>query len=115
MKNFYLIPFLSIVILFSSISCISNKFKQNNKAQKEYLLNIEIVEKFIIEKGTNNTETLNNSVLFLERITKIKSEKYEGFDLYYFPSEQNLKDWKDWFNKNKKSLYWDEKEQKVVR
>lgn len=113
MKNYYLNLFSIITLLFSISNCSSNNFKQNNKAQSEFLLNIKIIEKFILDKGTNNTEILDSAVLFLERITNIESEKYEGFELYYFPNEQNLKDWKDWYKKNKKRLYWDEKENKV--
>lgn len=113
MNNFYLSAVLLIFILFSSMSCSSRNFKQNNNAQNEYLLNIEIIEKFIKENGTNNAETLDNAVLFLEKITNIKSEKYEGFELDYFPNEQNLKDWKNWYSKNKNFLYWDKNENKV--
>lgn len=113
MKNFYLTPFLLIAILFSSISCSSNNFKQKNKAQKEYLLKIAIIEKFVTTKRSDDTQTLDSAIEFMENITNIKSEFIPGYEISLVPSEQNLKDWKNWYNKNKKRLYWDEKEQKV--
>lgn len=113
MRNIYLTPFLLIIFLFTGISCNSKNFKQNNKAQKEYLLNIEIIEKFIVDKGTSNSEILDSAILFMETVTNIKSDFIPGYEITLVPNEKNLKDWKDWYKKNKKRLYWDENEQKV--
>lgn len=105
--------FLLLLILLSNVCCSSCK-KQDYKAQKEFLLRLEIIEKFLIDKGTNNGEILDSAVVFLENLTNVKSDFIPGKEITLVPSEQNLKDWKKWFKRNKMKLYWDEKEQKVI-
>lgn len=112
MKKLHFEHFLLIFILILNTSCSSHS-KQNNKAQIEFLLKLEIIEKFLIEKGTNNGEILDNAILFIESLTNIKSDFIPGKEIMLVPSEKNLNDWKKWYKRNKKCLYWDEKEQKV--
>jgi hypothetical protein len=58
-------------------------------------------------------EILDNAILFIESLTNIKSDFIPGKEIMLVPSDKNLIDWKKWFKRNKKYLYWDEKEQKV--
>ena len=81
-----------------------------NKAEKIFKNHIRVIENLTDEKVIYD---LDSTISFLENLTGIKSEIYPGFTITYAPSEQNLKDWKSWFEKNKKRLYWDAKSEKV--
>jgi hypothetical protein len=101
-----------IFILFANINF--GQVQSINKAQQIYLENLKIINEFIANKGDiNDGEIVDNSIDFLEEITKIKSDFIPAYEIIYTPSEQNLKDWKNWYKKNKKLLYWDEEENKV--
>jgi hypothetical protein len=74
--------------------------------------NLKTIEKFLGGEQIQGTK-LMDSAIFLQQVTNIKSDMYQGFDEFYTPSEHNLKDWKKWYKKNKDKLYWDEEEQTV--
>ncbi|MCZ8167826.1 MAG: hypothetical protein ACK5RV_00685 [Flavobacterium sp.] len=112
MEKSYITKSLLLFILLLNVCC-SSYTKQDYKAQKEFLQKLEIIEKFLLEKGTSNGEILDNAVEFIESLTNIKSDFIPGKEITLVPSEQNLKDWKKWYEKNKKRMFWDEKEQKV--
>jgi len=95
-------------LLFFSCKTLNN---QNQKACDEFLLIYNNLVKF---KENNYTGTIFNSdVRRLVELTGIKCDYLEGIDIRYQPSEQNLIDWKVWYEKNKDRLYWDEIVKKV--
>ena len=85
-----------------------------DKAESVYKTNIAIVENFLKVGFIEEESTLSNSIVFLEQLTKIKSDFKDQFQMFYTPTIENLKDWKKWFKENKQKLYWDEKENKVI-
>ncbi len=97
-----------ICVLLSTISCKS--ITAQNDPQKIFQEHIKVIECLLKGEEVHN---LKSTVEFLEETTDIKSEVDFGWEIMYSPTDQNLKDWKDWFKKNKNRLYWDEKEQKV--
>ena len=102
----YLIIFTAL--LFSSCKTLNN---QNQKVYDEFLL---IYNNLVEFKDNNYTGAIFNSdVRKLVELTGIKCEYFEGIDIVYQPSEQNLIDWKAWYEKNKENLYWDEIDKKV--
>lgn len=98
--------YLFVLLIFFGCKSVVT---QNNPNQI-FEAHLKIIEKLLNEE---TVEKLEPSVKFLEEITGIKSEVDIGVELLSFPTEQNLKDWKSWYKKNKSSLYWDDKEQKV--
>ena len=84
---------------------------QNQKACDEFLL----IYNNLVEFKENNYIGIifNSDVRKLVELTGIKCEYIEGIDIVYRPSEQNLNDWKAWYEKYKNDLYWDEIDKKV--
>ena len=83
-----------------------------SKAEIAFNDNIKVVEKYLQGETIKGTG-LDDSVIFFEELTNIKSNIFEGIDKLLDPTEKNLQDWKDWYKKNKHLVYWDEREQKV--
>ena len=113
MKNIFKIIFLLFSIFLLSFTCKNYQDKSKNKAQREYLLNIKVVETFIKKKRKDVEDPLDEAVIFLQGLTGIESDFIPGWEPFVIPSSQNLKDWKDWYKKNKEKLYWDNKEKAV--
>lgn len=101
---------LTVVILFS---CNSIKTQKFNKAQIVYLEKLNFIELYNEGKIEPSFKDLKEVAFFFEEITNIKADIYESIDSFIDPSEQNLKDWKEWYKNNKERLYWNEEEQKV--
>lgn len=103
--------FISVFLL---VGCKPSMVSSQDKVESVYKTNIAIVENFIKVGFIEEESTLSNSIVFLEQLTKIKSDFKDQFQMFYTPTIQNLKDWKKWFKENKQKLYWDEKENKVI-
>jgi hypothetical protein len=85
-----------------------------NKAEIIFKNNLLLVENYLEGKETKVVE-LKSSAKFLQDLTGI--EYYIDFDSYELSgitSKQNVIDWEKWFIKNRKLLYWDEIQKKVV-
>ena len=110
--------FILLIIL------ISGRLEAQVNAQKLIESQLKVIENYVaeIEKAkrtmrVNETVTIKtdpiNAAKFLEEQSGIKCDKEQTYDGMYIPSRKNLKDWKAWYRKNKKSMYWDEKLGKV--
>lgn len=109
---------LIALFLIFNINCFGNYSCQAKKAQQEYLNRLIIIERFINLNGKKSDiegdgDLLNEAVEFMERITGIHSNSITGFEILYIPNKKNFIDWKNWYKKNKKLLYWDKTEKKV--
>ncbi len=104
-KTIYLIL---VIVIFAC----TNQKQVENRAQAIFNNNILVIEKYLKGETIEGTG-LNDSVLFLEGLTGIKSDIFEGIDKLLDPTEKNLQDWKNWYKNNKNLIYWDEKEKKV--
>ena len=94
------------------MSCKST-LQDKSMLQKVFGYHIGVVENFNESRYIDDDSSLRRSIDFLERTTKIKSEFTEQYVMLYTPSKKNIKDWKKWFKKNQKTLYWDEKNGEV--
>ncbi|WP_162926909.1 hypothetical protein [Flavobacterium psychrotrophum] len=103
---------LIIIGIISLISCKSLPM-QNDKACSIVLYHIDIVESFVKKGYIEDATSLYCSIVFLEELTKIKSDYTEEKDMFYIPTEKNIKGWKKWYKKNKSKIYWDESNEKV--
>ena len=97
-----------MLINFSNYSH-AQKFHSTNKIAKDSfndkLHMVEIYLDTSNKKRIFDYEILTNTVLFLEQLTGLKSDLFEGFDPLYEPSKENYEDWKTWYKLNKKKLY----------
>lgn len=105
------IKIILLLVLFS-FSCKSI-YQYDDRREQVFFYHLGVVENFLSVGYIDKGEYLDNSIHFLEDLTKIKSDSYEGRDFFYEPSTQNLKEWKKWFRKNKENLFWDEAETKL--
>jgi|LakMenE18May11ns_1017448.scaffolds.fasta_scaffold9512324_1 hypothetical protein len=99
---------LLIVLVASSCKGAFSQVSPDTIFQKKLL---------VIEESFNGKpmdgKKLIDAVNFLQNLTGIKSDIDREYDAIISPSEKNLEDWRAWYNKNRKDLYWDEKEQMV--
>lgn len=99
-----------VIFVFFMFSCKTLN-SQNKKACNEFLL---IYNSLVEFKENNYTGVIFNSdVRKLVELTGVNCEYIEGIDIVYRPSEQNLSDWKSWYEINKNKLYWNEIDKKV--
>jgi len=101
---------LIYTLIFVLFSC--NGEKNVDKSETIFNNNIDIIKRYN-EGETIKGTGLDDSVMFLEELTNIKSEMTEGIVLLRTPTEENLKAWEEWYKKNKEKLFWDENDQKV--
>ncbi|WP_445456788.1 hypothetical protein [Flavobacterium sp. HNIBRBA15423] len=99
-----------LLIIFSSCK---SKLIDKDLAGRVYNYHIGVVENYLKNSYIDDDSSLNRSIIFLENISKIKSDVIEQRDFFYSPSFKNLKDWKRWYKKNKNKLYWNEIEQRL--
>lgn len=101
------IYYILFIIFYSckTVDCI------DTKACNYFFAIYERLENF--SKNNYVGQIKETDVFFIEKLTNIECNYTEGFDILYEPTEQNLRDWKKWYDKNKDKLYWDEKEEKV--
>ncbi len=110
---------LMTTILYLTVSCapfIWTQHARQKKAQKEVLKSLNVVEKRI-EVGKSSGEEFNEAVDLLEEVTGIKGHREHQFLTDYFKHEllkPDYEKWKDWYEKNKDRLYWDERQKRIV-
>lgn len=110
---------LLTTILYLAVSCapfIWTDHASQKKAQKEFVKSLEIVERRI-KVGKGSLEEFNKAVDLLEEVTGIKGHREHQFLTDYFKHEllkPDYEKWKDWYEKNKERLYWDEREKKIM-
>ncbi len=108
MKNGSFLMFILMIV-----SCRSATAQVNTHSpQRIFEEKIVIIERFFTDAYTDGKK-ITEAAKFLEDVTGIKSDIDYGEPPLISPSKNNLKDWKAWYKKNKKLLYWDEKEEKV--
>lgn len=64
-------------------------------------------------KGAPNSFLKSEDVKLMTRLTNIEPDYDDNIIIDYIITKNNLKDWRNWYNKNKNRLYWDEIENKV--
>lgn len=104
---------LSILFLVATITNYGNIQIKKNKAQKEYLKNLHIIQDCIYKGKKVPGEVFDSAIFFLETTTNIKSNYSYGQEVFAIPNEQNIKDWKNWYKRNKTLLYWDQNDQRA--
>ncbi|MCL9807730.1 hypothetical protein NAT51_19595 [Flavobacterium amniphilum] len=106
MKHFF------FLLGFVLISCKS--VKENRTISNQiFSYHIGVIENYVNIGYTDNTTCLDNSIVFLESITKIQCDSQDQRVILYTPSKRNLKSWKNWYKSNKSKLYWDENDRTV--
>ncbi|WP_156875569.1 hypothetical protein [Lacinutrix venerupis] len=103
-----------IFILIFGMLILSSckKEKQQKELIKEtYFQNVSVIESFVrFEKDTIYGDDLYDAISFLENLTNIKCSTSESYDPIIEPTEENISDWKKWYELNKTFLeYSDEK------
>lgn len=112
MKSIVKLPLL-LLYLLSTVTNYGNVQIKKNKAQKEYLNNLHIIQDCMYKGKKVSGEVFDGAIFFLETTTNIKSNYSYGHEAFATPTEQNIKDWKNWYKRNKNLLYWDQNEQRV--
>ena len=102
--NRKIIPFLLIISMLL-ISC--------NKAEDIFKYNLKLIKERLDKKKDLNLMDVYSAILFLEDITKIGSHANANYAGRFDPTIEDYQNWKDWYEKNKSRLYWDDKAQKV--
>jgi hypothetical protein len=105
-----------------AVSCapfIWTDHARQKKAQKEYIKKLQIVEKSKNARPVHaGGPELNEAIDELEIITTIRGHRTHGFagtdyiDMKLF--QQDFEKWKDWYEKNKNKLYWNEKQKRII-
>lgn len=101
---------ICLIMNFSYTGKAQKVDSTNNTAKKSFKDKLEIIELITNESDKNKIddyEIVTNTVIFLERLTNLKSNLFEGYDPLYEPSRENYEDWKSWFKLNKAKLYMD--------
>lgn len=96
-----------ILLLFFVVFVSTTVYSQN--AKEVFLVHLDMYENY--KKGKYDNQVLDMTTFldankFMESVTGIKSNSL-------FASDEIVKDWRAWFEKNKEKLYWDKKEEKV--
>ncbi|AWA31122.1 hypothetical protein HYN48_14050 [Flavobacterium magnum] len=82
-------------------------------AQDIFLENLTAFENLKNESQSIDLNTVYEARQFLIEVTGISYEMEKPFEMPIFPSDKTLIDWRNWYEKNKAKLYWDENDQKV--
>jgi len=102
MKNLILIA----AIVFSILSFSKDKIDVDKKACKYVQERISLIEKFHnLEEGYSLELILASK--FLSEITNFNSKSGHSYKAIGVTKENDLRTWKNWFEKNKHLLYWD--------
>lgn len=99
-----------IFIAFSYVGTGENK----EKAQVIFRNELDLIKKATL-KSNNNIEAykVNSAILFLEKVTLIKSESEGNYLGRFNPTTKDFNCWSVWFKNNKNRLYWDNNKQSV--
>lgn len=97
-------------IFFIACSCKTAGCVDTN-ACDYFLVTYKRLEDYTNKKSGSTIRS--EDVDFMTRLTGITPSYFEGIDILYRPSEQDLLGWKKWYNENKAKLYWDEDEKTV--
>jgi hypothetical protein len=90
---------------------LSTDLKAQN-AQELFRKNLSVFDD--IEKGKSfSLNMIYESRAFLIDLTGIKYQMEKEFEMPIFPPKKTIKEWKNWFEKNKNNLYWDDSDKKV--
>jgi hypothetical protein len=110
---------LLIPVFYFAVSCrpcLSTEKSRIKKAQEEFLRSLDVVgDRMRVGKGS--LDEFNQAVDILEKVTGIKGHREHQFLTDYFKPEllkPDYEKWKDWYEKNKDKLYWDEKQKKII-
>jgi len=104
---------LITAILFSSFSFSNNEIDLDKKACKYVQERISIIEEFHNLEEGYSTE-LTSASNFLGQISQLKSKSGYSYKTIGKTESNDLKTWKNWFNKNKHLLHWDSKSKTVI-
>jgi len=111
-----LISMFCFLVSCSSFFCMSEQAR-TQKAQKEFLKYLDIVEKTETHKPADPNK-FYDAVDFLEEVTDIRGHRehtYIGTTYIDFSVvREDFQQWKDWYEKNKDRLYWDERQKKII-
>lgn len=110
MKNSILLFFIVNIIV---LSCKTKDISMSDTAQDIFLKKLVFINEVVSNGSVKDYDKVTDAVLFLERLTGIKSDVYEGFISFKEPTEKNLNDWKNWYKSNKDRLYWSDSKQMV--
>lgn len=101
---------LIIVFFFLGLSCKSST-QETDPSVIDFLNRI-----LFLEKLTNGTETdeynLEESITIIEELTNIKSYVEKDYSDLKIPNIWNIQDWKEWYELNKKNIYYSKIENK---
>ncbi|WP_109436434.1 hypothetical protein [Aquimarina sp. AU119] len=104
--------YILMLTLIFAISCKSDQ--QAEKIDQDINEKMKFIEDFVnFKSDTVDGEKLYSIISFFEQLTDIKSDVTESYDPIYQPTQENLKNWQDWYKENKHLLYWDDQEQKI--
>ncbi len=102
-----------IFIGLTLLSCNHSNIAQD-KVENYFTTQINIVENYL-STGKSKGLELDKAVIFLEKLTNIKSNISEGYDDdIKLPNRYNVEDWKVWYKLNKSNLYWDTKKNEIL-
>lgn len=97
--------FFAILLLISTSSCNKN---QTNEACIIFEKHLKVVEEFVnVENEKIDGEILDESILFLENLTGIKSSFTENYEPIKLPTKEDWIKWKNWYVKNKSKIMLD--------
>ncbi|MFP9100652.1 hypothetical protein ACLI09_16505 [Flavobacterium sp. RHBU_24] len=104
--------YMYVIIFFIIISC-KPSYRDKDMAERVFRYHIGVVENFIRVGYIDNDTPLRNSMLFLEKLTKMKGDISEQMVTWYTPTKHNVRDWRKWYRNNKDRLYWDDEKQEL--
>lgn len=95
-----------LFLILVSCNCLAQE-SNNNFAKKVFLNNYKTVKTFVkYDQKTVPTKEIK----FLMNTTGTESYYFPGIDITYSPTLENLKEWKSWYEINKR---WDYQLKKI--
>jgi len=102
---------ICLILCLWSTAGIGQKSKSNGDlARHIYLSHLNTIQDFLQSEAAFSGTRLDNSLDFLEPLTKIKSlVQFDGYGTIGFrvPTRFEFDDWKRWYRLNKKQLYFE--------
>lgn len=98
----------TFALFFLLMSCKSIQ-RLDVKACLDFEERYKKIENFHQRKGMLQMDEITQMV----RLTGIEVDHDFSIDIDYYLTKRNLKDWKKWYQLNKKQLYWNEELQKI--
>lgn len=85
----------------------------DEKACKVFQGQLDFIKKKLERDTSINMGQVSDAIIFMERLTSIRSRSNGNYAGRYEPTVGDLKNWSKWFGANHDRLYWDDKEKKV--